>query len=97
MAPLLVLGGWCRWNDSTFDAYVPLVAAFPAAFFIACGRPNHERSSPPFLTVLPLLTGDHQEEGGGVKNERDGISEAWALQGSFFEVLSVVWGPDAEP
>ena len=25
---------------SVFDAFVPLLAAFPAAFFIACGRPN---------------------------------------------------------
>ena len=61
-------------------------AAFPAAFFIAYGRPNHERSSPPLLTVLLLLTGEHLEEVGGVKNERDGTSEAWALQGSFFVV-----------
>ena len=47
----------------------PWMAAFPAAFFIACGRPNQERSSPPLLTVLLLLTGEHQEEGDGASNE----------------------------
>ena len=53
-----------------FDAFVPFsLAAFPAAFFIAYGRPNQERSSPPLLTVLLLLTGEHQEEGDGASNE----------------------------
>ena len=33
---------------SVFDAYVPFVAAFPAAFFIACGGPNPE-------AVVPLM------------------------------------------
>ena len=47
-----------------FDAFVPFsLAAFPAAFFIACGRPNQERSPLPIPPVLLLLTGDHQEEG----------------------------------
>ena len=59
-------------------------AAFPAAFFIAYGRPNHERSSPPFLTVLLLLTGEDQEEGDGASEREDGTSGVWALQGSFF-------------
>ena len=68
-----------------FDAFVPFsLAAFPAAFFIACGRPNHERSSPPFLTVLLLLTGEDQEEGDGASEREDGTSGVWALQGSFF-------------
>ena len=40
-----------------------------APLLIACGRPNHERSSPPLLTVLLLLTGEHQEEGDGASNE----------------------------
>ena len=80
----MVERGWSCWNDSTFDAYVPLVAAFPAAFFIACGRPNLERSPVLLLTVLLLLTEEHQEEVGGVKNERDGTSEMWAPRGSFF-------------
>ena len=53
-----------------FDAFVPFsLAAFPAAFFIAYGGPNHERSSPPLLTVPLLLTGEHQEEGDGASNE----------------------------
>ena len=59
------------------------MAAFPAAFFIACGRPNQERSSLPVLTVLLLLTGEHLKEVDGVKNERDGTPEVWAPQGSF--------------
>ena len=84
MAQLLVLRGWSRWNDSTFDAYVPLVAAFPAAFFIAYGRPNHERSSPPFLTVLLLLITRDQEEGDGASEREGGTSEVWAPRGSFF-------------
>ena len=46
-------------------------------------QPNQERSSLPLLTVLLILTGERQEEVGGVKNERDGTSEAWALQRSF--------------
>ena len=52
---------------SVFDAFVPLLAAFPAAFFIACGRPNQERSSLPVLTVLLLLGGEHLVEGGWVE------------------------------
>ena len=59
-------------------------AAFPAAFFIACGQPNHERSSTPFLTVLLLLTGEDQEEGDGASEREDGTSGVWAPQGSFF-------------
>ena len=47
-----------------------LIAALPAAFFIACGQPNQERSSLPVLTVLPLLTGEHQEEGEWVEKTR---------------------------
>ena len=58
----------------------------PATLFIAYGQPNHERSSPPLLTVLLLLITRDQEEGEGVKNERDGTSEVWAPWGSFFEV-----------
>ena len=45
--------------------------------------PNPDRQALPLLTVLLLLTGEHLEEVGGVKNERDGTSEAWALQGFF--------------
>ena len=63
------------------------MAAFPAAFFIACGRPNLERSPLPLLTVLPLLIGEQQEEGEEVKNERDGTSGVSTLQGSFFVLL----------
>jgi len=52
--------------------------------FFAYGRTNQERSSPPLLTTLLLLTGEPLEEVGGVKNESDGTSEAWELQGAFF-------------
>ena len=58
-------------------------AAFPAAFFIAYGRPNHERSSPPCLTVLLLPTGKDQEEGDGASEREDGTSGVWAPRGSF--------------
>ena len=82
--PLLPEEGGGAGESSTFDAFVPFfLAAFPAAFFIACGQPNQERSSPPLLTVLLLLTGEHLEEVGGGKNERDGTSGVWALQRSF--------------
>ena len=52
-----------------------LLAALPAAFFIACGRPNQERSSLPVLTVLPLLAGEHLEEGDGVEKTR--VQDLW--------------------
>ena len=58
-------------------------AAFPAAFFIACGQPNQVRCSPPLLTVLLLLTEEHLEEGDGASEREDGIPGVWALQGSF--------------
>ena len=58
-------------TPSVFDAFVPLfLAALPAAFFIACGRPNQERSSPPLLTVLPLLTGENQGHSEEVTGKR---------------------------
>ena len=67
-----------------FDAFVPFsLAAFPAAFFIACGQPNQERSSPPLLTVLLLLTGEHLKEVGGVKNEETGSLECGHSGGLF--------------
>ena len=72
---------------STRSSLPFLLAAFLAAFFIACGRPNQERSSLPVLPVLLLLTGEHLEEVDGVKNERGGTPEVWALQGSFFGTL----------
>ena len=50
------------------------MAAFPAAFFIANGRTNHERSSPPFLTVLLLLAGEDQEVADGASEREDGTS-----------------------
>ena len=60
------------------------MAAFPAAFFIAYGRPNNERSSPPFLAVLLLLITRDQEEGDGA-SEREG-RDLWGVgtSGVFF-------------
>ena len=62
------------------------MAAFPAAFFIACGRPNQERSSLLLLPVLLLLTGEHLEEVGGVKNEE---RDLWGVgtPGVFFWLI----------
>ena len=69
-----------------FDAFVPFpLAAFPAAFFIACGRPNQGRSPLPVLTVLLLLGGEHLVEGGRVERRGDWTSGV-RTQGSFFEV-----------
>ena len=56
-------------------------------FLIACGRPNQERSSLPPLTVLPLLTGEHQEEGEWVEKTRVQTSGSGRHPGVFF------WGP----
>ena len=67
--------GGAAGDPSDFEAFVLpfLMAAFPAAFFIACGRPNQERSSLPVLTVLLLLTREHLEEvdGGQEREGRD--------------------------
>ena len=71
---------------SVFDAFVPLLAAFPAAFFIACGRPNPERSPLPLLTVLLLHTGENQQEGGWVEKTRVQTSEGGNASGVFFVV-----------
>ena len=66
---LLLGDGGTAGSTSVFDAFVPFYGGIPCRFFIACGRPNHERSSPPLLTVLLLLTREHQEEGDGASNE----------------------------
>ena len=71
-----------------------LIAALPAAFFIACGQPNQERSSLPVLTVLPLLTGKHQEEGGWVEKTRVRTSEGGNASGVFFcPWVGEIWVP----
>ena len=53
-------------------------------FFIAYGGPNRERSSPPLLTVLLLLTGENQQEGGWVEKTRVQTSEGGNASGVFF-------------
>lgn len=58
-----------------------ITAAFQIAQGLAYdGRPSQKLSSPPLMVILQLLTGEYLEEVGGVKNERDGTSEAWVLQ-----------------
>ena len=57
-----------------------------APLLIAYGRPNPDRSSPPLLTVLPLLTGEHQEEGGWVEKTRVQTSEGGNASEVFFVV-----------
>ena len=71
-----------------FDAFVPFfLAAFPAAFFIACGRPNKERSSTPLMTVLLLPARERQEEGIGASSEGTGPLKSGNSQRSFFAFL----------
>ena len=55
-------------------------------FFIAYGGPNRERSSPPLLTVLLLLTGENQQEGGWVEKTRVQTSQGGNASGVFFVV-----------
>ena len=62
----------------------PSMAAFPAAFFIACGRPNPDRCPLPIPPVLLLLTGDHLEEVGGVTTRGMGPLEWVGTPGVFF-------------
>ena len=48
--------------------------------------PNLERSSPPLLTVLLLLTAEPQQEGGWVEKTRVQTSEGGNASGVFFVV-----------
>ena len=73
------------------------MAALPAAFFIACGQPNQERSSLPVLTVLPLLTGKHQEEGEWVEKTRVQTSGSGRHPGVFFCDVAVLSTKVGEP
>ena len=60
------------------------MAAFPAAFFIACGRPNPDRCPLPIPPVLLLLTGERLEEGEGVTTRGMGPLEWVGAPGVFF-------------
>ena len=69
-------------------------AAFPAAFFIAYGQPNHERSPLPLLTVLLLLTGEDQDEGEWVEKTR--VQDLWEWEtprGLFLSLVRGIWRP----
>ena len=67
-----------------FDALPPFVGGIPCRLFIACGRPNQERSSLPVLTVLPLLAGKLLVEGGWVEKTRVQTSGSGRPPGVFF-------------
>ena len=70
--PVLLGDGGTAGESSVFDAFVPFCGGIPCRFFIACGRPNQERSSLPRLTVLLLLRGEHSQDVGVVTTrERD--------------------------
>ena len=72
----------------------PSMAAFPAAFFIACGRPNPDRCPLPIPPVLLLLTGEHLEEGEGVTTRGLGPLEWVGTPGVFFcPWVGEIWGP----
>ena len=81
---VLLGDGGTAGDSSVFDAFVPFYGGIPCRFFIACGRPNQERSSPPIPPVLLLLTGEHLEEGEGVTTRGMGPLEWVGTPGVFF-------------
>ena len=79
--------GGAAGNDSQrFRRVRPLVAGGTPCrpFLLLPDLPNQERSSPPLLTVLLLLTAEHLEEVGGEKNERTGPLGWVGTPGVFF-------------
>ena len=92
---LLLGDGGTAGSTSVFDAFVPFwMAAFPAAFFIACGRPNPDRCPLPIPPVLLLLTEEHLEEGEGVTTRGMGPLEWVGTPGVFFcPWVGEIWGP----
>ena len=77
-----------------FDALPPFFGGTPCRLFYACGQPNQERSSLPVLTVLPLLTGKHQEEGEWVEKTRVQTSGSGRHPEVFFCAwVGEIWGP----
>ena len=88
-----MLGGDRKWSTQSTNNFTGVRneqhgslgnLCLTVPFLNAYGRPNPERSPLPLLTVLLLLTGEHQEEGDGASEREDGTSGVWALQGSFF-------------
>ena len=67
-----------------FDALPPFVGGIPCRLFYCLWATELDRHAVPVLTVLLLLTGEHQEEGDGASEREDGTSGVWALQRSFF-------------
>ena len=55
-----------------FDALPPFFGGTPCRLFYCLRATEPDRHAVPVLTVLPLLTGEHLEEGDGEKNERTG-------------------------
>ena len=66
-----------------FDALPPFVGGIPCRLFIACGRPNQDRSSLPARSVLLLHAKREQEEPEGVI-ERGTVPLGVGTQGSFY-------------
>ena len=68
--------GWCGWDASTFDAFVPLLmGGIPCRLFFASARPNHGRCPRPVPTILPLPCTRHLDESELVVNEGHGPLE----------------------
>ena len=74
-----MLGGDRKWSTQSTNNFTGVRneqhgslgnLCLTVPFLNAYGGPNHERSSPPLLTVLLLLTGEHQREGGWVEKTR---------------------------
>ena len=74
-----MLGGDTKWSTQSTNNFTGVRneqhgslgnLCLTVPFLNAYGGPNHERSSPPLLTVLPLLTAEHQQEGGWVEKTR---------------------------
>ena len=73
-----MLGGDRKWSTQSTNNFTGVRneqhgslgnLCLTVPFLIACGQPNPERSPLPLLTVLLLLTREHQEEGDGASNE----------------------------
>ena len=67
-----------------FDALPPFFGGTPCRLFYCLRATEPDRHAVPVLTVLPLLTGEHLEEGDGEKNERTGSLGWVGTPGVFF-------------
>ena len=58
-----------RLSEPYSSSRQPHIGLTDGLFFVRCVVTEPDRHAVPVLTVLPLLTGERQEEGDGVKNE----------------------------